>query len=93
MRRVIDRIREKVRGGQYLLTYHAIDEMAEDGFQEEDFEQAMRLGRVVRRQKDRFGRGKYTVEGGARDDRPLRAVCRFSDTGEKLVVITVYDAS
>jgi hypothetical protein len=93
MRRIIDRIREKVRSGQYGLTFHAIEEMAEEGFEEEDFEQAMVSGRVVRRQRDRLGRGKYTVEGLARDERPLRAVCRFSDTAESLVVITIYDAT
>ena len=36
MRRVIDRIREKVRSGKYALTYHALDEMADDEFGEED---------------------------------------------------------
>lgn len=93
MRRIIDRIREKVRSGQYGLTFHAIEEMAEEGFEEEDFEQAMMTGRIVRRQTDRLGRRKYTVEGLARDERSLRAVCRFSDTGASLVVITIYDAS
>ena len=93
MRRIIDRIRERVRSGQYGLTFHAIDEMAEEGFEEEDFEQAMLAGQIVRRQKDRLGRGKYTVEGAALDRRPLRAVCRFSDTGDSLVVITIYEAT
>ena len=37
MRQIIDRIREKVRSGQYGLTFHAIEEMAEEGFEEEDF--------------------------------------------------------
>lgn len=34
MRRIIDRIREKVRNGQYGLTFHAIEEMAEEEFEE-----------------------------------------------------------
>jgi hypothetical protein len=67
MRRIIDRIREKARSGQYGLTFHAFEEMAEEEFEEEDFEQAMITGRIVRRQTDRFGRRKYTVEGLARD--------------------------
>jgi len=41
MWRIIDRIREKVRSGYYVLTFHAIDEMTEEGFEEEDFEQAI----------------------------------------------------
>ncbi len=93
MRRTIDRIQEKARSGQYVLTFHAIDEMAEEGFEEEDFEEAMMTGRIVRRQMDRLGRRKCTVEGTALDRRRLRAVCRFSDTGEALVVITVYEAT
>lgn len=93
MRRVLDRIREKVRSGEYTLTYHAVDEMTDDDFEEEDFEEAIATGWIVRRQKDRLGRRKYTIEGAARDNRPLRAVCRFSDTGEKIVVLTIYDAS
>ena len=93
MRRIIDRLREKVRSGEYILSYHAIDEMRDDEFEEEDFEAAITSGRVVRRQKDRLGRRKYTVEGRARDKRKLRAVCRFADASSKLVVITIYDAS
>lgn len=93
MRRIIDRIREKVRNAQYVLTFHAIDEMTEEGFEEEDFEQAMMTGRIVRRQRDRLGRRKYTVEGVALDRRLLQAVCRFSDTGGSVVVITVYEAT
>ncbi|MBI1997156.1 MAG: DUF4258 domain-containing protein [Deltaproteobacteria bacterium] len=93
MRRIIDRIREKVRSGEYALTHHAIDEMADDSFEEEDFEEAIVSGRIVRRQKDRLGRRKYTIEGNARDNRRLRAVCRIAATSGKLIVITVYDAS
>jgi len=93
MRRIIDRIRDKIRSGEYALTYHALDEMADDGFEEEDFEEAVASGRIVRRQKDGLGRRKYTIEGNARGDRRLRAVCRFAATSGKLIVITVYDAS
>ena len=93
MRRIIDRIREKVRSGQYSLTFHAIDEMAEEGLEEEGFDQAMITDHIVRRQTDRLGRRKYTVEGSALDGRSLRALCRFSDTGASLVVITIYDAT
>jgi len=93
MRRIIDRIREKVRNGQYVLIFHAIDEITEEGFGEEDFEQAMIRGRVVRGQRDRLGRRKYTVEGAALDRRSLRVVCQFSGTRNSLVVITVYEAT
>ena len=90
MRRIIDRIREKVRRGQYVLTFHAIDEMADEGFEESDFEHAVLTGRIARRQRDHRGRRKYTLEGVTQDRRPLGAVCRFSDTGELIVVITIF---
>lgn len=93
MRRTIDRLREKVRSGEYILSYHAIDEMHDDVFEEEDFEAAILSGRVVHTQKDRLGRRKYTVEGIACDKGSLRTVCRFADASGKLVVITIYDAS
>ncbi len=89
---VLERIRKQVRGGGYVLTYHAIAEMTEDGFEETDFERAVARGRIVRRQRDRLGRRKYTVEGGTRQGRLLRAVCRFSEGGGSLVVITIYEA-
>jgi len=91
--RIIDRLREKVRSGEYILSYHAVDEMRDDEFEEEDVEAAILSGRVVRTQKDRLGRRKYTVEGIARDKRSLRAVCRLADASGKLVIITIYDAS
>lgn len=40
MRRVIDRIRSKVRGGRYILSFHAIDEMAAEGLTEEEIEES-----------------------------------------------------
>ena len=92
-RRILDRIRGAIRNATYDMTVHAVEEMAEEEFEEEDFEEAMVSGRIVRRQTDRLGRRKYTVEGLARDERFLRAVCRFSDSGASLVVITIYDAT
>jgi len=77
MPRIIDRIREKVRNGQYVLSFHAIDEMMDERFDEEDFEQAVMTGFIVRMQRDQLGRRKYTVEGTTRDTRSLRAECRF----------------
>jgi len=77
MPRIIDRIRDKVRNGEYVLSFHAIDEMMDERFDEEDFEQAMMTGSIVRTQRDQPGRRKYTVEGTARDTRSLRAECRF----------------
>lgn len=90
MRRIIDRIRSMIRDSRYVLTFHAIDEMAADGLRETDIEESILSGRIVRRQKDRFGRRKYTVEGRTDEGRWVRTVCRYSDSGDRIVVITVY---
>ena len=74
-----------------MLTFHAIDEMNDEGFDEEEFEQAVGNGRIVRRQRDALGRRKYTVHGVTNDRRSLRAVLRFSDAGDSIVVITVFE--
>ena len=63
MRRVIDRILSRIRDGHYLLTLHAIDEMAADDLTEDEVEESMLSGRVIRSQKDRLGRRKDTIEG------------------------------
>ena len=91
MRRIIDRLRSMVRQGRYVLTSHAIGEMAADGLTETDVEQSVLSGRIVNRQKDRFGRRKYAVEGRSGEGRLVRTVCRYSDAGGRIVVITVYE--
>ena len=91
MASIIERIRSRMRGGRYVLTSHAIEEMAEDGLTEVDLEATVMSGRVVRTQSDRVGRRRYTLEGWTSSRRRVRAVCRYSDSGERIVVITVYE--
>ena len=91
MRRIIDRIRSKIRDGHYVLTSHAIDEMAADELSEDEVEGSLLSGRIIRSQKDRLGRRKYTVEGRTKEGRRVGTICRYSDSGERIVVITVYE--
>ncbi len=51
-RRVVDRIRDKIRLGQYDMTAHAMEEMADDNLDILDVEQAILGGRIVRTEKD-----------------------------------------
>ena len=48
-------------------------------------------GRILRAQSDRAGRRRYTLEERTSSRLRVRAVCRFSDSGEHVVVITVYE--
>jgi hypothetical protein len=50
--RILNRMREKVRALQYVMTVHAEEEMDSDGLSIFDVEQIILTGRVVERQKD-----------------------------------------
>lgn len=86
----IERIREKIRSRDYYLSSHAEDEMAEDGFERKDVDNAILRGTVERR-LIRDPRGtRYQVEGPACDGRLMSVVCRFKEAGP-LIIITVYE--
>ena len=87
---VIERIRKKVRDGDYEFTIpHFFEEMAEDNVIFADVEMAIANGRVRRRYK-RDPRGtRYEVVGTATDGREIAVICRFKSTG-KLLLITTY---
>ncbi len=51
-RRLIIQMREKIRQREYVVTVHAEEEMAEDGFSIYDLEKGLLTGRIVERQKD-----------------------------------------
>lgn len=87
----IGRIRAKVRAGRYRFTEHALDEMGEDGLSSVEVEQSVLAGRIVRIQRDEHGRRRYTVEGRSRSGRRITLLCRYDDSGEWIVVITVYE--
>lgn len=87
---VIERIRKKIRDGDYEFTIpHFFEEMAEDNLALADIEMAIANGRV-RRKFTRDPRGaRYEVVGRATDGREVGVVCRFKSTG-KLLLITTY---
>ena len=89
-RRVIEKIRNVIRTGNYDTTYHAVEEMAEDGLGILDVESAILNGKIAKRQRDDPRGIKYVIEGVGRDGAtPIGIVCRFKETGTFLI-ITVY---
>lgn len=87
---VLKSIRGKIRGKQYLMSYHARKEMLEDDLSLDDVELAILTGRILERQRDRAtAEWKYRLQGEATDERMVEVVAKFTPTG-KLVVITVY---
>lgn len=87
---IIERIRKKVRDGDYEFTLpHFFEEMVQDDLILGDIETAIADGRV-RRKYTRDPRGtRYEVVGTANNGREVAVICRFKSTG-KLLLITTY---
>ena len=89
-RRDIQRIRNVVRKGDYDLTHHAVEEMAEDNLNILDVETAIFNGQIARVQRDDPRGLIYTINGvGINQFTPVGVVGRFKETGTFLI-ITVY---
>ncbi len=88
--RVLNRMREKVRDLQYVMTLHAEEEMSDDNLSIFDVESVILTGEIIERQKDRkTGEWKYLVNGQALRGEQTIVVVKIGPT-EKLIVITIY---
>lgn len=88
--KVRDKIREKIRNLEYVMTIHAEDEMVNDEFSIFDIENGILTGDIVERQKEsETDEWKYLVAGKTFDDVDIIIVVKLSET-DKLVIITVY---
>ena len=64
------------------MTYHAVEEMAEDELGILDVENAVLTGKITERQEDDPRGIKYIIEGVGRDQTtPIGVVGRFKETG------------
>ncbi len=89
-RRIIEKIRNSIRSGNYDMTYHAIAEMAEEEIGIFDLEKAILNGKIVKREKDDPRGIKYIIEGsGIELSKSIGVVGRFKEAGIFLI-ITVY---
>ena len=89
-RRILRQIREAIRTGNYDVTHHALDEMAEDGLCITDIEQAILNGEIVKSEEDDLRGVKYTLIGFADNvDVKVAIVGRFKET-KVYLIITVY---
>ncbi len=72
------------------MTYHAVEEMAEDKLRVSDVKSAILNDKIIKREKDDPRGVKYVIEGvGANQATPIGVVGRFKETGVFLI-ITVY---
>lgn len=88
--RVLGRFRSLIRSGEYLLSIHALEEVAEDDILTEDIENAILTGSIVERQIDRVTRErKYVFLGRGLSGDPVGLVAKIGSAG-KAVIVTVY---
>ncbi len=89
--RVLDRIRKAIRSGNYDMTHHAVEEMAEDFLGIFDVEAAILNGQITKVERDDPRGTKYIIEGIGIDQFTLVGVVgRFKET-EVFLIITVYE--
>ena len=87
-RRIIDRLRDKIRAGEYVVPFHAADELDDDEISIFDVENIILTGEIVERQRDAQTRErKYVIRGETLDGAAAFSVVKIGPTG-KIVIIT-----
>lgn len=87
---LIDRIRAKVRAGQFEFTIpHFFEEMTNDDLDFADIEHAIGRGKIRRRFKGDPRGTKFEIVGRTMNGRQVAVICRIKETG-KLLFITTY---
>ena len=88
--RILNRMREKIRRRQYVMTLHAEEEMNDEGLTIYDVERTILTGEILERQKDRVtSEWKYCIRGETVEGGEVEVVVKQSPSG-KLVIITLY---
>lgn len=88
--RILNRLRERIRAGRYVMTLHAEEEMDEDRLTIYDVEHGILTGTILERQKEKTtGEAKYRIKGRTVEDESIEILAKETPT-DKLVIITVY---
>ncbi len=92
-KRNLEEIRRWVRDGKYDLTFHAVEEMAEDYLVIFDVEAAVISGSLEKTESDDPRGTRYTIVGtGADQKTAVGLVGRFTDT-DIFLIVTVYEVT
>jgi hypothetical protein len=87
-RRELVSIRRMMRGGRYVLTHHALDEMIADDLHVQDIEKIVLTGSIIRVEADRdSGERKFVILGNSCDGLAAEVVAKIKG---RVVIITVY---
>jgi len=88
--RLLQRIQTAITQGEYDVTIHAVEEMAEEGLDIFDVEAAIACGQVTKMETDDPRGARCTIVATAANGRTrVGVVSRFKETGIFLI-ITVY---
>ena len=91
--RLLERIQAAILSGNYDLTRHAVDEMAEDGLSILDVESAVLNGGITKTETDDPRGPRCIIIGLAEDNKTeVGVVGRFTETGIYLI-ITIYEVA
>ena len=85
----IQKVRQKIIERAYYLSAHAEEEMAADGFERSDVENAIFNGHIEKKMTEDVRGTRYRIEGPAKDGRMMHVICRFR-VDSQLVLVTVY---
>ena len=85
---ILNKMQEKVRMGEFIMTVHAEEEMNDEDLSIFDVEKCIFNGKIVERQKDtETSESKYRILCTVPSE--IEIIAKLSVTG-KLVIITVY---
>jgi len=88
---ILMQMRNKIRNRDYVMTYHAREEMVADNYSVYDVEQGILTGEIVERQKYKnTAEWKYRIRGHAINMNQIEIIGKLSPTG-KLVIITIFE--
>ncbi len=89
-RRIIDRLRDKIRAAEYVVPFHAADELDDDEISILDVENIILPREITERQRDAQTRErKYVIKGETLDNEAACCVVKIGPTGQ-VVIITAW---
>jgi len=87
---VLERLQEKIRNLQYIVTVHCDDKMDIEELTIEDIENSILTGKIIEPQRDiKTKELKYRIRGETSSGEAMEAVVKIS-IGGVLVFITVF---
>ncbi len=87
---ILQKMRNKIRTGDYVMTLHADEEIAAEDLSVFDVERCILTGKIVERQKDRqTSETKYRILGLMINGELMEVIAKSGLTG-RLYIITAY---